>query len=257
MAAWGNPAVLVAFPARRAHVVSPPAMKGSEPDPSAKFRTGSRHRVFLVDDHPLVREWLAGLIRPQPDLELCGTADDAAGALASLAKIRADVVVVDLSLEGNSGLDLIRDLRAVQPQAKVLVLSMHDEALYAERALRAGARGYIMKRESTDRIIDAIRQVLQGKVYASEALMARIAERFVTGSAAATAGEVDALSDRELEVFRLLGQGYKTREVAERMKAGMKSVQVYCGRIKAKLNLDNASELRREAVRWIEAEQRR
>jgi DNA-binding NarL/FixJ family response regulator len=232
-------------------------MKGSEADPPAKSRTGRRRRVFLVDDHPLVREWLAGLIRPQPDLELCGTADDAASALASLAQIRADVVVVDLSLEGNSGLDLIRDLRAFQPQAKVLVLSMHEEAHYAERALRAGARGYIMKRESTDRIIDAIRQVLQGKVYASEALMARIAERFVAGSAAAVAGEVDALSDRELEVFRLLGHGYQTREVAARMKAGMKSVQVYCGRIKAKLNLSNASELRREAVRWIEAGQRR
>jgi DNA-binding NarL/FixJ family response regulator len=227
-------------------------MKGTPPDPSPSSRVDRRRRIFIVDDHPLVREWMAGLIRPQPDLEVCGAAENAAGTLAALAEAQADVIVADLSLDGNSGLDLIRDIHAFHPQVKILVLSMHEEAHYAERALRAGARGYIMKSESTDRIIDAIRQVIKGKVYASETVLATLAERLLSGSARHQGAPVDALSDREIEVFRLLGQGFKTREVAERMKVGMKSVQVYCGRIKNKLNLANASELRREAARWVE-----
>jgi DNA-binding NarL/FixJ family response regulator len=199
-----------------------------------------------------VREWLAGLIRPEPDLELCGSAENAADTLAALPKARADIIVADLSLAGNSGLDLIRDLRVFHEDLKILVLSMHEEAHYAERVLRAGARGYVMKSESTEGIIRAIRQVLRGKVYASEAVLAQLAQRLAGGSTPFPGARVDTLSDREIEVFRLLGQGCKTREVSERMKVGMKSVQVYCGRIKAKLNLANASELRREAARWVE-----
>jgi len=206
----------------------------------------------LVDDHPLVREWLSGLLRPQPDLEVCGSAENAAGTLASLGKARADLIVLDLSLEGNLGLDLIRDIRAFHKDVKILVLSMHEEAHYAERVLRAGGRGYIMKSAPTDRIIDAIRQVLEGKVYASEAVMEKLAQRLVRGPAKQPGSPVDVLSDREIEVFRLLGQGLKTREISERMKVGMKSVQAYCERIKAKLDLANASELRREAARWTE-----
>ena len=206
----------------------------------------------MVDDHPLVREWLSGLLRPQPDLEVCGSAENAAGTLASLGKARADLIVLDLSLEGNLGLDLIRDIRAFHKDVKILVLSMHEEAHYAERVLRAGGRGYIMKSAPTDRIIDAIRQVLEGKVYASEAVMEKLAQRLVRGPAKQPGSPVDVLSDREIEVFRLLGQGLKTREISERMKVGMKSVQAYCERIKAKLDLANASELRREAARWTE-----
>jgi DNA-binding NarL/FixJ family response regulator len=227
-------------------------MDGSASEQSLHSPGGRRHRIFLVDDHPLVREWLAGIIRPQPDLELVGSAENAAGTLAALPKVQADLIVADLTLGGNSGLDLIRDLRVFHQDLKILVLSMHEEAHYAERVLRAGARGYIMKSESTGHIVTAIRQVLEGKVYASPAVLAKLAQRLVGGSAPAAGARVDTLSDREIEVFRLLGQGCKTREVSERMKVGMKSVQVYCSRIKTKLNLANASELRREAARWVE-----
>jgi DNA-binding NarL/FixJ family response regulator len=227
-------------------------MDGSASEQSLHSPEGRRQRIFLVDDHPLVREWLAGLIRPQSDLELVGAAENAAGTLAALPQAHADLIVADLTLGENSGLDLLRDLRVFHQDLKILVLSMHEEAHYAERVLRAGARGYIMKSESTEHIITAIRQVLAGKVYASPAVLARLAQRLVGGSAPAAGARVDTLSDREIEVFRLLGQGCKTREVSERMKVGMKSVQVYCSRIKAKLNLANASELRREAARWVE-----
>ena len=226
-------------------------MKGSVTNRQSKPPAEHRHRIFLVDDHPLVREWLAGLLRPETDLELCGSAENAADTLAVIGRARADIVIADLSLAGQSGLDLIRDLRVFHGDLKILVLSMHEEADYAERVLRAGARGYIMKSESTGRIVEAIRQVLAGRVYASPAVLAKLAQRLAGGALPAGA-QVDVLSDREIEVFRLLGEGCKTREVSERMKVGMKSVQVYCGRIKAKLHLANASELRREAARWVE-----
>jgi DNA-binding NarL/FixJ family response regulator len=216
-----------------------------------------RARVFIVDDHPLVREWLANLLREQPDLEVCGQANGAADALAAIAAAPPDVAIVDLSLQaGGSGLDLIKDLHARYPQVAVIVHSMHEEIYYAERALRAGARGYITKRESTGRIVEAIRQVRAGRIFASAEVLARIAERMVGRSPSARASEVGALSNREIEVFRRLGEGHPTRRIAADMNVSIKTIQAYTARIKEKLNLASGAELVREAVRWVDSEPR-
>ena len=212
----------------------------------------SKIRVFLVDDHPLVREWLANLIHQQADMVVCGEAEDAPQALSGIGAMAPQVVIIDISLRSSSGLDLIKNIKTSFPKVAILVLSMHDEQLYAERVLRAGARGYLMKRETTGKIVAGIRQVLAGKLYVSETLAAVFAERFVDGRPPAGGSMVEQLSDRELEVFQLLGQGYETRRVAESLKVSMKTVQVYCARIKEKLRLANAAELLREAVRWHE-----
>lgn len=212
----------------------------------------ARRRVFLVDDHPLVREWLATLIDQQPDLAVCGEAGNRARALQLLGTAEAEIVIVDISLEGGSGLELIKDIRVAHPKTIVIVLSMHDESLYAERALLAGARGYVMKREATRSVLQAIRSVLRGEVYLSGKFAAGVAQRFVQGGAHAVISPVEKLSDRELEVFQLLGRGYNTRQIAEELRVGFKTVQSFCARIKEKLNLSNATQLLREAVRWHE-----
>jgi len=209
-------------------------------------------KIFLVDDHPLVREWLSNLIHQQPDMAVCGESADAPHALQEISTTKPDVAIVDISLKHGSGTELIKDLKALQPDVAVIVLSMHDERLYAERALRAGARGYIMKSETAKKVIMAIRHVLTGKIYMSESLAAIFAEKFVDGRLPASGSLVDQLSDRELEVFQLLGKGYETRQVAEMMKVSMKTVQAHCAHIKEKLKLTNAAELLREAVRWQE-----
>jgi len=209
-------------------------------------------RVFIVDDHPLVREWLANLLRQQPDLTVCGHAEDPASALSAIAAAPPDVAIVDLSLKGGSGMDLIKDLTAQFPKVAIVVLSMHEEIYYAERALRAGARAYVMKRESTGQIIEAIRQVLTGQVYANPEILARLAARMVGRGSKAARGSVEGLSDRELEVFRRLGQGQATRHISEELHLSIKTVQAYCARIKEKLGLANGAELVREAVRWVE-----
>jgi len=208
-------------------------------------------RVFVVDDHPLVRESLARLIDQQADLEVCGEAPTAALALARVPVAQPDVAVVDISLEGRSGLDLIRDLREVCPGVAVLVLSMHDEQLYAERALRLGARGYIMKREATRNVIAAIRRVRDGDLYLSAALAETLAGKAATGNPDADS-RIASLSDRELEVFQQIGQGRATRQIAETLNLSPKTVQAYCARIKDKLGLASATEVLREAIRWLE-----
>jgi DNA-binding NarL/FixJ family response regulator len=207
----------------------------------------------LVDDHPLVREWLTNLIHQQSDLVVCGEAESAPAALQGIIRQTPDVAIVDISLADGSGIELIKDIKARQLQLSVIVLSMHDERLYAERALRAGARGYIMKRETAGKIIAAIRQVLDGKLYLSEPLAALLAERFVDGRTMPES-PVDELSDRELQVFQLLGQGYDTRRIAGSLHVSIKTVQAYCARIKEKLHLTNATELLREAIRWHESQ---
>jgi DNA-binding NarL/FixJ family response regulator len=216
----------------------------------------SKRRVFLVDDHPLVREWLTNLIDRQPDLVVCGEAETSAAAYEAIAKLRPDVAVVDLALVSASGLELVKQLQVLTPPPITLVLSMHDEVMYAERALRAGARGYVMKRAATRQVIHAIREVLQGRLYVSEILAVQMAERFVSGGGAGGETAVSQLSDREMEVFRLLGSGRGTRQIAETLSLSPKTVQVYCGRIKEKLHLANITELIREAVRWVESEHR-
>jgi DNA-binding NarL/FixJ family response regulator len=217
----------------------------------------TKARIFLVDDHPLVREWLTNLIHQQADLQVCGEAEGAPQALGAVTKLRPDIAIVDISLKDGSGIELIKNIRSVAPEVAVIVLSMHDESLYAERALRAGARGYIMKRETAKKVIAAIRQVLQGKLYLSEPMRAFIAEKFVGGNPPATSLPVNQLSDRELEVFQLLGQGYETRQIAVSLNISMKTVQAFCARIKEKLTLTSATELLREAVRWHENQQMR
>ncbi len=210
-------------------------------------------KIFLVDDHPLVREWLGNLIHQQPDLDVCGEADAAGPALDAIAKLKPDIVIVDITLKDGSGIELLRNLKAIRPAMPSIVLSMHDEQLYAERALRAGARGYIMKREATKNVIEAIREVLEGRMYLSERLKSLFSEKFL-GGAPGAGSPVEQLSDRELEVFELLGQGCETRQIAETLHISMKTVQAFCARIKEKLKLSTATELLREAIRWHESQ---
>jgi len=212
--------------------------------------------VFLVDDHPLVREWLANLINRQPDLEVCGETGDKAQALQLIGAAKPDVAIVDISLESGSGLELIKELRAIHPTLTVIVLSMHDELLYAERALRAGARGYVMKREATKKVLQAIRSVLEGKLYMSEKIVTLMAEKMVEGKPPGLLSPMEQLSDRELEVFQLLGRGLGTRQIAEELHVSFKTVQSFSARIKEKLMLANATELLREAVRWHDSQQK-
>ena len=215
--------------------------------------TATKHKIFLVDDHPLVREWLTNLINEQSDLTVCGEADSGPQALQAIEQIKPDVAIVDIALRDSSGIELIKDLKQICPNVSVLVLSMHEESHYAERALRAGARGYIMKRETTKKVIAAIRQVLSGQLYVSETTAAAMAAQFVAGKSLDDSSPAQQLSDRELEVFEMLGQGRGTRQIAESLRVSVKTVQAYCARIKEKLNLASATELLREAVRWHES----
>jgi DNA-binding NarL/FixJ family response regulator len=211
----------------------------------------SKKKIFLVDDHPLVREWLANLIQQQPDLAVCGETESAPEAISAIASAKPDLVIADLNLKNSSGIELIKDLKELQPQVPVLVLSMHDESLYAERVFRAGARGYVNKRETAQKTVEAIRRVLEGKLYVSEKSAEVLAEQKIRGRTASQSA-IELLSDRELEVFDKLGQGIGTRQIAEDFRVSVKTIQEYCARIKEKLGLNNATELLREAVRWRE-----
>jgi DNA-binding NarL/FixJ family response regulator len=208
----------------------------------------AKAKVFLVDDHPLVREMLKSLIEQQPDMTACGEAEDAAKALKGIAADKPHVAIIDLSLKESSGLELIKQIKHRYPQVSQIVLSMHDEKLYAERAIRAGARGYVMKRESTKQIVAAIRAVRSGKLWLSETVSDAFAQRFV-GAQPQAGSSLESLSDRELEVFNLLGEGLPTRQVALSLNVSIKTVQAYCARIKQKLQLSSATELLREAMR--------
>ena len=210
-------------------------------------------RVFLIDDHPLVRMWLGQLIEEQGDLMVCGDADNARDAIRRIEAARPDLAIVDISLPVGSGMELIKTLKSQYPDLPMIVLSMHDEAVYAERAIRAGARGYVMKRETANRIIESIYRVLRGKLAVSDAIAQAFADKFGAGRAPAVGPTVELLSDRELEVFELLGSGLDTRAIGEKLGISIKTVQAYCARIKEKLELSNATELLREALRWFES----
>jgi DNA-binding NarL/FixJ family response regulator len=212
-------------------------------------------KVLLVDDHPLVRDGLVNLISQEADLQICGEASNEPQALEIIRTAQPHVAIVDISLESGSGIELIKSIKAMFPAVTVLVLSMHDESLYAERALRAGARGYVMKREAAKKVIQAIRCVLAGQLYVSDKIAALMAEKFIEGRPTATASPIEQLSNRELEVFQLLGLGHNTRQIADHLHVGFKTVQAYCARIKEKLKLANATELLREAIRWHESQQ--
>ena len=214
-----------------------------------------KNRIFLIDDHPVVRQGLATLLNQQSDLEVCGEADDAAGALTAIAAAKPDVALVDLSLKTSSGLELVKDLVIQHPTVRVVVLSMYDELIYAERVMRAGASGYVMKRETNNNLLAAIRRVTAGGVFLSERVMAMIAEKMGTPKRLRGESIVDQLSDRELEVFRLMGRGRSTAQIAEEMRISIKTVQAYHARMKEKLGLKNATELLRAAVRWEAADE--
>ncbi|HEV7924646.1 MAG TPA: response regulator transcription factor [Verrucomicrobiae bacterium] len=219
-----------------------------------------KSKIFIVDDHALVREWLSTLINQQTDLEVCGEANSAAEALELIGSAKPHVAVVDVSMEGGSGIELIKNIKAicpVIPEVAVIVLSMHDELLYCERALRAGARGYVMKRAATKNVLEAIRCVLKGEMYLNDKMAKLMAEKFVEGKSPAAISPVELLSDRELEVFHLLGRGLGTRQIAEEMHVGFKTVQSFNARIKEKLKLLNATELMREALRWHDSQQQK
>ena len=215
--------------------------------------TSARRRIFLVDDHPLVREGLTQLINQEKDLCVCAEAEEAAEAYTGIVRTRPDAVVVDLSLQGDSGFELIKRLQSIQPHPpSILVLSMHDEDFYAERALRAGARGDVMKRETSGNVIAALRKVLNGQLYVSAAVEKQAADRFLRNETGGAGSPVDSLTDRELDVFRRIGQGQENRRIAEDLRLSLKTVQTHCANIKGKLGFENATVLMREAVRWVE-----
>jgi DNA-binding NarL/FixJ family response regulator len=213
-----------------------------------------KSRIFIVDDHSLVREGLRKLIEQEPDLCVCAEAGNASAAYDGIVRTRPDAVVLDLSLGGDSGLDLIKRLRLAAQPPPILVLSMHEEAFYAERALRSGALGYIMKRESSGKVIDALRRILAGQIYVSPAIATLAAEKFLRSSDRSSGSPVDVLSDRELEIYRRIGQGQENRQIAIDLHLSLKTVQTHCAHIKEKLGLENGTVLMREAVRWVESQ---
>jgi len=207
----------------------------------------SKCRVFLIDDHPIVRQGLALFIDREPDLTVCGEADGATSALQAIREAMPDFIVLDISLEGPDGLELLKVLRSEYPNLPVLILSMHDESAYAERALRAGANGYIMKQEATEKVLTAIRHILRGDVYLSDRLTKRMLQQFVHG-AVSPRDPLAKLSDRELEVYRLIGAGHGTRQIADELHVSTKTVESYQAHIKEKLSLRNARELVQHAI---------
>ncbi|HUT30942.1 MAG TPA: response regulator transcription factor [Sedimentisphaerales bacterium] len=208
-------------------------------------------RILIVDDHPIVREGLAKLIDQEKDMAVCGQAEDAHQAIKAIKTLNPDLVIVDISLKETSGMDLIKDIKAQHTKLPVLTLSMHDESLYAERALRAGAQGYIMKQEAPERVVAAIRTVLAGKLYISDKVTSRMVHKLVGSKTDHAAAGVDALSDRELEVFLLIGQGFGTRQIAEKLFLSPKTIETYRAHIKEKLGVADATELLQYAIQWV------
>jgi DNA-binding NarL/FixJ family response regulator len=209
-----------------------------------------KYRVLLVDDHPIVRQGLALLIDREPDLCVCGEAEGAHSAFHAITTLCPDIVVLDISLSGPDGLDVLKELRLKTSSLPVLILSMHDESIYAERAMRAGANGYIMKQEATEKVLVAIRRILQGDVYLSDRLTTTMLQHYVRGSSPSKLSPLVNLTDRELEVFRLIGEGHATRQIADELHLSVKTIESYQAHIKEKLALRNARELVQHAIEW-------
>jgi DNA-binding NarL/FixJ family response regulator len=203
----------------------------------------TKKRILVVDDHPIVRQGLALLINRELDLVVCG-------AMHVLASAKPDVLLVDISLNGPDGLDLLKNIRTTNPTLPVLILSMHDESIYAERALRAGANGYIMKQEATEKVLVAVRRILNGEIYVSDHIANKMLKHYITGSGTLRNSSIADLSDRELEVFRLIGEGHGTRQIAEELHLSIKTVESYQAHIKEKLSLRSARELMQHAIQW-------
>ncbi len=225
----------------------------AKPKPPPKRRTPKK--VLIVDDHPMMRRGLASLIENESDLVVCGEAATSQAALKAIRQSRPDLVIIDLSLKDSDGLDLIKDMKLRHPKTPALVLSLHDESLYAERAFRAGARGYVAKHEMDETVLVAIRRVLAGERHISERMSARFAARFLGGSSLAQGSPLAVLSDRELQVFELIGRGQTTREIAGTLHLSIKTIESYREHIKAKLNLESGVALARRATHWVETGQ--
>lgn len=222
-----------------------PASNSSEP---------VRHRIFLVDDHPVTREGVRVLIDQESDLVVCGQADSAPAALQLIQRLKPDLAVVDITLKTTSGIELMKNVKALLPDLPVLIMSMHDESLYAERALRAGAKGYVMKHEASDRILTAIRSVLAGDLYLSEKMKEKMLHRLVRSRKNEVVFTIDTLSDREMEVFQLIGNGFGTRQIADKLNLSVKTIDSYREHLKLKLRLEKGSDLVRHAIQWVRSE---
>jgi len=225
-------------------------MPQAKPKPVEDTRT----RILLVDDHAVVRYGIAQLINRQADLVVCGEEEAASNALSAISKLKPDLVIADISLKDSSGLELMRNIKAQYSGLPVLVVSAHDESIYAEIAFRAGALGYLMKQEALDKIISAIRRVLSGNIYVSEALAAKMLQQQIRGKTDIQESPVKGLSDRELEVFQLIGQWKKTSEIAQELHLSVKTIEYYREQIKRKLNLKNSAELTQHATAWVQRE---
>lgn len=213
-----------------------------------------KKKVLLVDDHPIVRHGLKQLIDQEDDLVVCSEAGDAESALSEVEIHKPDVLIVDIHLGGTNGIDLIKNIRTIIGDLPILVISLHEESLFAERALKAGANGYIMKRELTDKIMYALRKVLSGEMYISDSILSKILHKVSTSGPVQPKSDMDVLSDRELDVFRLIGQGYTTRQIADQLHLSVKTIETYRTRIKEKLDLQNTNELLMKAFEWVHNE---
>lgn len=222
---------------------------------TAKKTKESRKKVLLVEDHPIMRSGIAQLIAQESDLMVCGEAENAHGALRVIEETEPDIAVVDISLKDSNGIELIKDIKIRWPNLAVLVLSMHEESFYAERALRAGAMGYVAKAEVSAKVITGIRQVLSGSVYVSEKISSKMLRKLVGGTKELEVAPIDRLSDREFEVFELIGQGLQTREIASKLNLSVKTIDAHREHIKHKLKLESATELLKYAVQWLQFEQ--
>lgn len=218
---------------------------------SAKKTAKSKRRILLVDDHAIVREGFAEVIKTHTGLTVCGEAESAAEAMTAVERLKPDLVVVDLSLQGGSGLDLIKNLKSLHPLLPMLVLSMHDEAVYAERALRAGALGYVMKRQDSATLLRAIREVLEGRIFLSPVMRERMLQKVAGGMTPTTDSGAVKFTDREIEVLQLIGEGRTTRQIAQKLHLSISTVETHRAHIKEKLNVGNGPELIRAAVEWV------
>ncbi len=219
---------------------------------TAETDSSSPKRVLIVDDHELVRMAVAQLIGQEPDLVTCGEAEDVSGALKAIAELNPDVAVVDISLKQSHGIELIKDIKIRWPHLPVLVLSMHDESFYAERVLRSGARGYVTKAEVSSKVIEGLRKVLDGEVYVSDALASKMLSKLIGGKPDTTSFPVDTLSDREFEVFELIGQGIQSRDIAQALKVSIKTVDAHREHLKKKLGVETRTDLLMYAMQWVQ-----
>lgn len=210
------------------------------------------HKIYIVEDHPVMRRGYAYLVDAEMDLEICGETGNALDALEEIPEVEPDLVIVDLTLEGMGGLELIKRLQAKHPELPILVVSMHDESLYADRALQAGARGYIMKSEVEAEVVKAIRRILEGGVFLSDELSTKILLQYTGADLGEDLSPMEQLSDRELEVFEYMGRGFTTREIAEKLVLSPKTIDSYRARVKDKLSIESNAELMRRAVVWVE-----